>query len=522
MPSILDKLCWGRAIGVYFSGTHISVTDVGSTVKGLAMLNQQSFEIADKEPVQFLTETLQEYIKNHGGKNAPLCLGIKPEQMFFITLGAECEQQEKLRDKLLDSAGFHNVEERHQIAIDYFRINKVKSSMGQLWGIGVCKKQIAEGLYAAFSQAGFSNITLRPTPWAMSSFAIKLPKKHRHWKVIIKVLLNETGGLAILVIEKHPMCWKRFSFPEAGSIEKIESAIKGILIQSTVTLGRPVIDGIVLEGPKAEEIGQKLYDAVGLDVATADGPGFTDSQCSYSLAMSAKTQEDIQFDIFHELRSKPSIKQIFPWKIAAMIVFAAVCMGVMMWEKASGLSESYNNIKNQNSAYKWASGKYTGEIAAERKNLLAETETIVKFASSRIIWSDYLRDLPTRLPPNVGISSLMGSCELSEDKKDEGRKPKKSLSLRGSTVFDKGKAAPEEIEAFMGSLKKVDLLKRDFSQIQLTDIRWRREGNSEAAIFTVLAVPKKAEKSDGGAGEAGGTGGTSGTGAKGGAGKAKG
>jgi Tfp pilus assembly protein PilN len=169
----------------------------------------------------------------------------------------------------------------------------------------------------------------------------------------------------------------------------------------------------------------------------------------------------------------------------------------MMWQKASKLASTYNNLKQRDSAYKWAQGKGKREIAKELKTLLSETEAVEKFLSTRIIWSDYLRDLPTRLPANVSLSNFVASCEFQETaEKDSGirRKINKSLSLRGMNFFNEGQASPEEIEGFLESLKKIDLLKRDFPKVQLTEIKWRKEGKGEAAIFTVLASPEKAVK----------------------------
>jgi hypothetical protein len=68
--------------------------------------------------------------------------------------------------------------------------------------------------------------------------------------------------------------------------------------------------------------------------------------------------------------------------------------------------------------------------------------------------------------------------------------------MRGVTKFDAGVVAPQEIEAFLESLRNVELLKRDFPKVQLAEIKWRREGESEIAMFTVVALPKK--KSAGG------------------------
>lgn len=502
MLNILRKLCWGRAIGVYFCGDHVSITDVGTTIKGLTILNQQSFEVAGRS----LTSILQEYIKNHGGRNVPVCLGLKSEQMFFITSGAAYEQQDQLRDKLLERAGFHSAGERNEVVAGYLKINRVKSSAGQLWSVGVCKRPFAEELYSALSQSGFKNFMLKPTPWALSVFSSKLPKKSKGWKVFVQIFLDEAGGLAVLMVEKNPVCWKRFSSP-SESVEKMISAVRGIFIQSAVVLARPMVDGIILQGADAEQLGRKLYDSLGIEVVVADGPGFTDSYCSYSLAMSARSKDRSQFDIFCELQTKPGIMEMFPWKTAAVIVFLAGCMAFMMWQRASKLADAYNSLKKQDSTHKWAVSKDTSDIASERKALLSETEVVEGFLSTRMIWSDYLRDLPTRLPLNVSLSSVKAVCEFEESgKKEEGRKMDRSLTLRGVTSFGKGRATTEEIEAFLDSLKKVELLRRDFPRVQLADIRRNQQGKNETAIFTVIALPGKSEKGEGGKGEKGGKG----------------
>jgi hypothetical protein len=257
-----------------------------------------------------------------------------------------------------------------------------------------------------------------------------------------------------------------------------------------------MFDGIILQGPNAEEFGRKLYELFGIEAIVADGPGFTDEQCSYGLAISAMPKEGNQFDLFQELRPKPSIKQIFPWKLAAMIVLLACGMAFMMWQKVSSLADSYNNLKQQNAEHKWAFSKGNGELSNMKKGLLSETDAVEKFLSTRIIWSDYLRDIPTRLPPNVILVNIWAISEYRETgaKKEGGsQKLKKSFSLRGMTLFDKGHASPEQIDSFLESLRKVELLQKDFPKVQLADIKWRRQGDCETASFTVLALPSKSD-----------------------------
>jgi len=494
MAAKSKKLCLGRTIGVYLSNDRISITEAGLTFKGPGLLGQHSFNIDQLNPLGSLADTLKDYVKKVS-KNTPLCLGLRPEQTFFITAGAEYEQQEDVRDKLLEAVGFHSAEERNDIVADYFKINKSKSLSGQFWSISVCKKKLVDELYAAFAQAGFKNVQLKPTPWCISVFSAKLPKHLKHWKVFIQVFLNDSGGLAILVIDRNPVYFKRFSFSPTTSVEEIESAVRSIMIQCIVIFRKSAVDGIIVQGPDAEKIGSRLAGETGLEVEAGNEVGFTGSLCSGSLAMSAKSKKDPQFDLFREVRPKPGILQMFPWKMAAFVVFLSGCLGLMLWQKASDLNLTLKNLKQQNSMHTWAENKQTADIAKDKKPLLAETQAIEKFLKSKIVWSDYLRDLPTRLPPNVSLSDLWAVCEFEEIgvKKMEGgtTQKKKLLSLRGITLFEKGKAAPEAIESFLESLRKVELLQRDFPQVQLAEIKWRREGNSETAMFTVLAMPKK-------------------------------
>jgi Tfp pilus assembly protein PilN len=291
------------------------------------------------------------------------------------------------------------------------------------------------------------------------------------------------------MVEKNTVYWKKFSFSPSTLLVNMELAIKSISMQSAVTLSRPVIDGIILQGPNAEKLSNKLSEDINIEVVVVDGAGYTDSQCSYGLAMSAKSKERDLFDLFRELRPEPGIMQMFPWKLTAMILFMAGCMAFMMWQKASKFARSYNILRQQDSLYAWANNKQTEDIAKEREDLLAETVAVSGFLSSRIIWSDYLRVLPTQLPTNISLSRISATCEFEESGKESGGK--RSLSFAGTTLFGEGRAAPEDIGAFMDSLRKVELLQRDFPQIELAEIRHR---SKDQATFTVLALPKKSKK----------------------------
>ena len=134
----------------------------------------------------------------------------------------------------------------------------------------------------------------------------------------------------------------------------------------------------------------------------------------------------------------------------------------------------------------------TNEIVKERKTLSVEVSAIERFLSTRIIWSDYLRDLPSRLPPNAYLSSVWGFAEFKgTGKKKRQTRSNRSLTMRGVTQFADRESAPIEIDAFLNSLRNVEILRRDFPIVTLAEIKWRREAGKETALFTIIALPKK-------------------------------
>ena len=132
------------------------------------------------------------------------------------------------------------------------------------------------------------------------------------------------------------------------------------------------------------------------------------------------------------------------------------------------------------------------DIDKERKTLSAEVTAVEKFLSTRIIWSDYLRDLPSRLPPNAYLSSVWGFAEFKgTGSKSRQVRTSRSLTMRGVTQFADRESAPVEVDAFLNSLRNVEILRRDFPLVTLAEIKWRREGGKDTALFTIIALPKK-------------------------------
>jgi len=494
MVSVRDKLCWGRSVGAYLSGDRITVTEVGTTLTGRTILKQYKATVGEDGPGAALKKVLEENLSHRQRRSVPLCIGLGSEQTFFMTCVSNLEMQQTPSLKsLMETSGIGSGLESDDIVADYFKLSKLKLMGNQFWALAACRRELAQQLYSSMQDASLRNFRLQPGPLSLLAATKQSSRRSKSWKVILYVFLHATGGLVVLVINGGTVLWREFAYSPKQRLQVVNSAIRTVLAYTAASLSNPPVDGIILQGDKAAELAEEIAGDRGMQVEVIDGDGFTDVKCSYGLALSAKGNDEQKgLDLFQTLRDEPSILDMFPWKRAVSVVLMIACMGFIMWQKVMGITGEYNNFKQQNASHEWSEGQRTGEISNERKQLLTEVQAVSKFLSSRIIWSDYLRDLPTRLPMNACLSNIWAVNELKEmNKKKKGRRVKKSLTMRGVTKFDAGVVAPQEIEAFLDSLRNVELLKRDFPKVQLAEIKWRREGESEIAMFTVVALPKK-------------------------------
>lgn len=493
------KLCLSRAIGVYIGQNRVTLMDMGTTIRGPAILAQVSEAIGDAGPAAALKKLLTDRLTPRELHRIPICLGLSPQQTFFMTCAGNFGPQDKPSlDKLFAACGASAELKTETMVADFVRLSKVKMAAGQAWSVGACRKSLAEELFSAVQEAGVKEVRLQPAALCLLRTVRRQDRKRKGWNVVIHVFLNDLVGLAVLVVGDQTVLWREFALPKEHRLQGINSAVRAVRCYTWSFLGRSDVDGVVMHGPEAGTFAEGFNDDIEIPVVVAEGDEPSDVRFSRGLARAARSEELSPFDLFRSLRSAPTILSMFPWKRAGCVAGAAVVMMFLMWNKAATMNREYEQLRRQNAERKWAKGKRTAEIRNERKLLASEVSAVGKFVSTRVVWSNYLRDLPTRVPSNACLSSLGGFSEFQEmNKKETSRRIKKSLTLRGMTRFAKGQAAPEEIDLFLESLRNVDLLKKDFPQVQLGEIRWRREGSSEIAMFTVVALPGKKKGSAG-------------------------
>jgi hypothetical protein len=249
------------------------------------------------------------------------------------------------------------------------------------------------------------------------------------------------------------------------------------------------VTGICVQGKIEPSLVEQLRQEVTAEVVAAPGAEPDETTYSLALALSARRKELDRIDLFKAIRPPPTMAKMFPWHLAAGMLLAAGVLATVLWYALADLDGQYRHLCSQNASYTWAKGVRTDAIDRERKSLSDEVTAVGRFLGTRVIWSNYLRDLPTRLPSNSCLQSLAGSYEMKKAGKDETQRVNQSLTIRGMARFADRGSAPKEIDAFLESLRTADLLKRMFPVVNLAEIKWRKDPTADIAIFTIIATP---------------------------------
>jgi len=482
-------LSWGHAVGVYLADGRLTMTQVAGTLRGAAVVACHQQELNGQSVSEALKDLLEKQLTARQRRRLPVCIGISPEQTFFSTCPEpETEGDASVSSKqLLSACGMGDMAAGEAAAVGFVTM---KLRGASVCSVAACRREMAEELSSAAREAEVQDCRLEPGPWSLLRAAEgRIPGR---WKTAVCVLLAEAGGLAILVIHGQPFLWRRFALPGGPEARSIASAVRSLQVYALQKLSISRIDGLAIQGQMAKALTDEISGYLSLDTTAISDQGLNADVYSLGLALSAKKSEGRCMDMFHALKPPPSLGKIFPRKLAAFVLLLIGAMGFLLWDKSQSLDQEYQVVRRQNASVKWARKLTSNEINKERKVLSGEISAVQSFLSTRIIWSDYLRDLPSRLPPNAYLSSVWGFAEFTgTGKKRQQVRSNRSLTMRGVTQFADRESAPREIDAFIDSLRNVEILRRDFPIVTLAEIKWRREGGKETALFTIIALPRK-------------------------------
>ena len=197
------------------------------------------------------------------------------------------------------------------------------------------------------------------------------------------------------------------------------------------------------------------------------------AEIAFGLALGCLNPNQPAFDLSRALKPKATIREIFPWGELALQVALLICLGLVACRPELGAGQYLSGGAGGKGppCRAWLRRRQRSWKRRET-NCGKRLTPCGVFSPRRILWSAYTHDLPARLPDNAQFVSLEGFCELENfGKKGAAIKPKKSFNLHVTAPIGSKDSMPHEIDNFVNALRNHPLLKNDFPEVLLADIK---------------------------------------------------
>jgi hypothetical protein len=489
LKALLAKRSSRRSIGLLVTDREMAVCVIAGTPLGRVELFQ-TVEPREAEP---LDDQIGRLLEPWMGRRPrpKVVLGIPEVRVFHATReqavnvrkDPEVWLQESLR-----SAGTR-IEE---MIIDTTEVPLGKKVMA---GLVACRKKWMNDALEALNRRSSRLALVEPTPCALLRAANEISKTPRGAKLTARFLLGDRQAMGILVAGGVPLHWRLFDLPPGEEPLAIHSALVRLRMQARSWRAETEIDSVVIQG--RPELGPKLGPVefgqrTGMKITRAHAPGYQPQAIARGLALGALVEEK-GFDLSRTFKTRESIGEIFPW--ADLVMQSAMLLGVMllMSEQAHSLEKSLDATRSSMAKFPWLGNRQEADLEKERKTLEQKDKTAEAFLASRVLWSNYVRDVASQMPDNTRMSSLQGAGELENL---GGKGPpgplKKSFVMRLETPIPPTGETPREVDDFLGSLRDRALLKQEFPVIELKDLKNVKapgKGTEAVASYNIVCLP---------------------------------
>ena len=494
MKRCLAKLAYHKAVGLYVGDDEVVLSYVAATPVGPVEIARQTTAYEPEELDAVIERILTPYRASGKRQGRCVSLGLPTDRVFFVTRPVRTSDSETPPHVLL-----REVLQSATISIDEMVVDlmKTKPDKRLVASIVSCRKKYLTGLLTAVEGSGGVRVLrAEPAACALLRAAAERHRAPRRAKTVLRIFVGSERGLAVVATANMPFCWRFFSLPQGNEAAAILSIIRVLQTLAKHYGVESPPDAVMLHG--RAELRGLLDDGgfqkqVAVPVTWHEGPGLDDSEIAFGLALGCLDQGTTTFDLARTLKRPASIRELFPWGELALQLALLLCVALFLTGHLNNLKSAHATAQAENAKRDWLTSVPEAKLLKEKKELEQKVVAIRGFLSSRIVWTAYTRDIPSRLPSNARLMSFFGVCELErQGKKKKSLKSKKSLVLRVEVPIPSDGSMPEEIDWFLDKLHGHPLLQRDFPIVELADIKRYQPfvGAQPVAQFTVICLPK--------------------------------
>ncbi len=362
--------------------------------------------------------------------------------------------------------------------------------------IGAARRKEIAALTDVGRAAGSSMVRVEPAPWALlrvGSNGKKVPNK-----TVIRLFVNGAELVAVLAQGAHALLWRGIELSTSGAeaADSILSMVRAFETYAQQHEGLEEISSITLQGEDVPEgLQERLQAELGVKFSPIAGPGPTPLAISRGLAMGGLEWEKPALDLASSLAPPPQLKDLIPYGELALMASLVVCSGLWLWSagnEAQARAKQAEDSNLKNVMLKTEDPK----LQQEKTMLSSEVQSVTKFMSNRVQWTEYLNQLSARIPATVNCLQIQGDYEMSTGAEKNEKKLKRSFQVDFMANLAKDVSAPPEVDQVLAGMRQSPVITRDFPEMKLASLRvnkaQKRGGNgTDPAIFKVSCMPKQ-------------------------------
>ena len=481
-----------RSIGLLIGGREVTMSVMASTPIGRLELARETESRGSGSLDEQLGRMLDPWLELR--PRAKVVLGV-PELRVFHTARAVTAASRKSPEIWL-----HEALQTQGIRVEDMEIDVVEATVGRkaVAGLVSCRRRLLAESLESLARRSARVVRAEPAPCALLRAASVHLKAPRSSRLVARFVLGAKQAMGMLVVGNLPLHWRAFALAPGSEATDLHSALLALRMQARSWQADAGVDAVLIQGRPdlaTQFVPAELSQQLGVKVARNDEPGFDSASIAKGLALGGLTEER-GFDLARALKPRESIGEIFPR--AGLAFQAALCGGVvlLMGERARSLDASHATTRAALAKFHWLGDRPEGDLAKEKKALEQKGKLAEAFLTSRVIWSDLVRDMASNLPSNTKLVSLQGSGELDDlDGKGGAIRTKKTFVMRLESPVPPSGEMPREVDDLLESLRDQSRLKQRFPLIELKDLKTLRapgKGGGLVASYNIVCLPSAA------------------------------
>jgi hypothetical protein len=498
MKWLLGRIGLPKAIGLYVDEETIVMSQVVATPLGRIEVLRRTEPVGAEGLAAALGRVLGPVMGKRRFRRPPVSLAVPSRRVYFSTRPVHASTGDSSAHVLLREAFCSQ-----NITVGDMVVDVIKSQPDsrEVAGIASCDKNYLGPMLDALQTLDIVPRRTEPAPCALLRLGAARRRERRGSKVVLRVFLSNRQILAILVANRMPLLWRVTPLAQGEEASAILSACRSLAATAKNCGVDSALEEVIIHG--YAEL-QRLVDLewieeqLNVSVDWLKEPALDDAWIARGAAEAAVGSEEATFDLGRSMKPPPTLKQIFPWREAALQAFLLACVAAFLAYTSWTLRQSQGRIA---AAPAGGAAVDKRKLQKEKEELESNIQALREFFDGRVLWTSCLRDLAARVPQDMYLTSIRGLCELeNKQKKRGGAKAKKSLVLRGAIKVPPDGIVPREIDRLLVALRSDPTLKEDFPLITLDELQQvqAREGEVPTAIFSVVCLPREKKAGAGG------------------------